>query len=85
VAFQKGEAFVDIQNPKTCGKCDAVLESGFLAGGGFGLAFYPDVHDASLLQSLRMMGKFFSGRCISKFIGTGAVCCPSCRVITFRY
>ena len=71
-----------------CKTCGDELDIGYLAGGGFGIAFYPDEENVniwSIKSSFRMLGKFFSGKSIFKFLGTKAYQCKNCKQVTFNY
>ena len=61
-----------------CKTCGNELDIGYLAGGGIGLAFYPgeeNVNIWGIKSSFRMLGKFFTGKSIFKFLGTEAYQC----------
>lgn len=64
-----------------CPYCGQEMRIGYLAGGGFGLAFYYDERG----PNFRMLAKFISGKCLYKFIGTPAYECQKCKTVIFRY
>lgn len=68
-----------------CPKCNNQLEGGYLAGGGLGIAFYPNEKKCNLMGSFRMVYKFITGKRIFKFIGTEAYNCKQCKEISFKY
>ena len=74
----------DNQN-RICPSCGSSLEPGLLAGGGFGIAFYPGEQEYNLLASVRMLFKFARGNRLFRLIGTKAFNCKNCRCVSFTY
>jgi hypothetical protein len=70
----------------SCPYCGSEMESGYLAGGGLGIAYYPFEADPwNLRDSLRCLISFFSGNRIFRFGGNKASHCSKCRKIILDY
>ena len=86
--FRKGNMRMN-NNAKVsekCSKCNSNLNSGYIVGGGLGLAFY-DNYDGRLFskRTLTSILDYFRGKVIFRKGGVCAKACPNCREISFKY